>query len=76
MVLKGCLRAEKIEDPEVYIDAILKKVEKQKIINIYGINDFEDSEDMLKQIAFKMGKLHKGAEPDTKSIAKIVLMDW
>jgi nuclear GTP-binding protein len=47
-VLKGVVRAEKIPDPENYIQAILDKVERKHIYDIYGIAEFEDSEDFLK----------------------------
>ena len=36
-VLKGVVRAEKIPDPEIYIQAILDKVEKKHINDIYGV---------------------------------------
>lgn len=36
-VLKGVVRPEKIPDPEIYIQAILDKVEKKHIIDIYGV---------------------------------------
>jgi len=46
-VLKGVVRPEKIPDPEIYIDAILKKAEKKHITDVYGIVDWKDTEDFL-----------------------------
>jgi nuclear GTP-binding protein len=36
-VLKGVVRAEKVPDPEIYIQAILDRVEKKHIHDIYGV---------------------------------------
>lgn len=44
---------------------------------IYSIeDDWVDTEDFLKQIAVKKGRLLKGGEADTLTVAKGVLMDW
>jgi len=51
-------------------------VKQDYLINLYGINAWTDYEDFLTQIAKKTGKLLKGAEPDLKAVAKIILMDW
>ena len=69
-VLKSVVRAEKVPDPSQYIGAILGKVSKQTIHDIYGIEDWEDDEDFLKQICKKTGKLLKGGEPDINNISK------
>lgn len=75
-VLRGCVRAEKIEDPSFYISPILEKVKKEHIKRIYGVEGWKDDDDFLEKLAFKKGKLKKGAEPDIDATAKIVLMDW
>ena len=36
-VLKSVVRAERIPDPEIYIDAILKKTERKHIYDVYGV---------------------------------------
>ena len=43
---------------------------------IYDIPDWIDSEDFLKKIAIKRGKLKKGGELCIQTAAKSVLMDW
>lgn len=75
-VLKGVLRTEKIEDPSEHIIGILEKVKKQHIQQLYGVCEWSNNEDFLTQLASKYGKIGRGAEPDLKSTAKIVLMDW
>ena len=64
-VLKGCVRAEKIDAPTYYIEHIIEKVGNPKFLKkFYGVLDWTDSEDFIRQVAFKKGKLRKGAEPD------------
>lgn len=75
-VLKAVVRAEKIPDPEMYIDAILEKTERKNITNVYGIHDWIDAEDFVNQLAHKTGKLVKGGEPDVNNVCKSVIMDW
>lgn len=46
------------------------------MIKYYGVKSWEDTEDFLKQLAIKKGKLKKGGEPDILTTAKLVLIDW
>lgn len=45
-------------------------------MRLYGIDEYTDYEDFLKKVAFKKGKLLKGAEPDISTTGKIILVDW
>ena len=47
-VLKNIIRAEKVPDPSQFIGAILDRVERKKLIDIYGVQEWEDAEDFLK----------------------------
>lgn len=49
---------------------------KEFIAKKYGVSVWEDSDDFLKQVAIKKGKLRKGGEPDVDATAKIILVDW
>lgn len=42
----------------------------------YGVPDWEDSEDFIKKVAIKKGKLRKGGEPDQDATSKLILIDW
>ena len=75
-VLKSVVRAERIPDPETYIDAILQKTERKHIYDVYGVRDWVDYEDFIKQVCERTGKLLKGAEPDINNVAKTIIMDW
>lgn len=46
-VLKGVIRAERIPDPENYIECILKKVEHKHIHDIYGVATWTSPEDFM-----------------------------
>jgi len=59
VVLRGVVRAEKLEDPEYYIPAILERSKKTDLEKIYGVKNFTDYEDFLKLVAIKKGKLLK-----------------
>ena len=48
VVLKGCVRAEKLEDPEYYIPKLLEKSKPENLKKIYSIGDWTDEIDFLK----------------------------
>lgn len=78
-ILKGVVRAEKIEAPSAYIDEVLDRVKHKYLIQKYNLpkdTTFLDGEDFLGILARKMGKLRKGGEPDIETAARIVLFDW
>jgi nuclear GTP-binding protein len=76
IVLKGVVRAEKLETPSEYIGEVLKRTKPQYIEQVYGIKDWKDSEDFMTMMAEKSGKLLKGGEADWNTVAKMILMDW
>ena len=40
------------------------------------MSEWEDTEDFLRKLSCKKGKLKKGGEPDLIISAKLVLIDW
>jgi len=78
-VLKGSVRAERINTPCDYIDEVLSRVKKQYLLQRYKLPEdttWEDAEEFLTILGRKMGKLQKGGEPDLDTAARIVLYDW
>ena len=75
-VLKNVVRAEKIEEPMIFVQGILDRTNPEVLKKIYKIENWSDTEDFVKQCAKKYGKLVKGGEPDYKATAKILLLDW
>ena len=80
-VLKGVVRAERLETPEDYIDAIQEAVKKEHISAMYGLRKSGDdtwnsSEELLEKIAIKCGRLLKGGEPCLRSAAIMIINDF
>eukprot|EP01060_Flectonema_neradi_P030789 TRINITY_DN453_c2_g1_i1.p1 TRINITY_DN453_c2_g1~~TRINITY_DN453_c2_g1_i1.p1 ORF type:complete len:652 (+),score=175.78 TRINITY_DN453_c2_g1_i1:86-1957(+) len=76
-VLKGVVRVERMGDSkDDVVRTILDIIKKEDLIKTYEIQDFDDSDDFLTQIAVKRGKLLRGGFPDTDATARMVLHDW
>ena len=70
------VRAERIPDPDSYIQAILDKVATKHITDIFGVHSWTDSEDFIVQVAERTGKLKKGGEPDINNTCRSIITDW
>ena len=75
-VLKGVVRADKVPDPETFIQPILDRVQKKHIVDIFGVNTWTDADDFIEQVAEKTGKLLAGGNPDINNVCKSIIMDW
>ncbi|KAL3817696.1 hypothetical protein ACHAXA_002845 [Cyclostephanos tholiformis] len=80
-VLKGVVRAERLETPEDFVDAIQMSVKREHIAALYGIPKSGDgtwatSEELLEKIAIKSGRLLKGGEPCLRTAAIMVICDY
>ena len=80
-VLKGVVRAERIENPEDFIDPILAAVRREHIGAQYGLpkegdDTWENTLDLLEKIAKKSGRLLKGGEPCIRSAAIMLINDF
>jgi nuclear GTP-binding protein len=80
-VLKGVVRAERLETPEDYIDAIQEAVKREHIAALYGLpktgdDSWKNSEELLEKIALKNGRLLKGGEPCLRSAAIMLINDF
>lgn len=58
-VLKGVLRAEKIEEPLEYVPGILAKAKKEYLQKLYKVQEWTDCEDFVSQVAVNYGKLKR-----------------
>ncbi|KAK7697026.1 GTPase required for pre-60S ribosomal subunit nuclear export and maturation [Diaporthe eres] len=77
LLLRGVVRVEKVEHPEQYIPAVLKRVKKHHMAKTYDISDWNDDHILfLELLARKGGRLLKGGEPDVDGVAKMVLNDF
>ncbi|KAM0788791.1 hypothetical protein ACM66B_002880 [Microbotryomycetes sp. NB124-2] len=75
-VLKGTVRVEHLSSPAEHIPYLLSRVRPEYLTRTYGVKDWTDAEHFLGMVATKMGKLHRGGEPDLRTIATMVLNDW
>lgn len=75
-VLKGVVRAERLENPADFIQTVLDRVKPEYITRQYSINEWTDSDDFLSKLAMRSGKLLKGGEPDISQVAVSVINDW
>ena len=63
---------ETVQNPKASWD---EEKEKEYIRKYYGLTKI-DSEELLEELAFKLGKLHKGNIPDIELAARALLKDW
>mmetsp|Transcript_10125 Transcript_10125/g.22783 ORF Transcript_10125/g.22783 Transcript_10125/m.22783 type:complete len:670 (-) Transcript_10125:21-2030(-) len=78
-VLKGVVRAERIESPSDYIDEVLSRVKRPYLLQKYRLPadaTWTNGEEFLTLVGKKMGKLVKGGDADLDTTARIVLYDW
>jgi len=80
-VLKGVVRAERLENPEDFIDAILQKVKREHLAAQYklpkdGDDTWNDSTELMEMIAKRSGRLRKGGDPDIRSAAVMLINDF
>ncbi|XP_042352525.1 guanine nucleotide-binding protein-like 3-like protein [Plectropomus leopardus] len=76
MILRNCVKIEQLVDPLPPVEAILRRCNKEQIMEHYGVSDFHTAQEFLAMLARRQGKLRKGGLPDTDKAAKSVLMDW
>ncbi|KAL9611475.1 MAG: hypothetical protein Q9167_003873 [Letrouitia subvulpina] len=76
ILLRGVVRVENVENPHVYVPAVLQKAKVRHIERTYGVSGFESPTDFLEQLARKGGRLLKGGEADVDGVAKMVLNDF
>ena len=71
------VRVELVQDPSVYIPAILRKVKAEHLAKTYKVEPpWATGTDFLEKVAKKSGKLLKGGEADIPTVSKMVLNDW
>lgn len=76
LLLRGAVRVENVENPEQYIEAVLKRCQPRHIQRTYDLKGYEDATDFLEQLARKGGRLLQGGEADLDGVAKMVLNDF
>jgi nuclear GTP-binding protein len=77
-VLKGVVRVERMGNvgKEDMVTTVLQIVKPKDLEARYGVRKWVNTEDFLKQVAVKQGKLLQGGVPHTDSVARNILYDW
>jgi len=80
-VLKGVVRAERLETPEDFVEPILTKVKREHMAAHYGLpkdgeGTWKNGIDLMEKIAKKTGRLLKGGEPCMRSAAIYIIIDF
>ncbi|KAL3917249.1 MAG: hypothetical protein SGILL_004802 [Bacillariaceae sp.] len=79
-VLKGVVRAERLENPEDFIPEVLKRVKREHIAGQYKLSKeeskWEKHTQLLETIATNAGRLKKGGDPCLRSAAITILNDF
>jgi nuclear GTP-binding protein len=57
LILRSAIKVEELNDPIRPIDAIVMRIDRQELLNLYQINDFKTTEEFLGQVARKKGLL-------------------
>ncbi|KAE8583133.1 hypothetical protein XENTR_v10020437 [Xenopus tropicalis] len=76
VILRNCVKIEQLVDPVGPVEAILRRCNKEQIIQHYKVSNFRDTLEFLAMLAKRQGKLKKGGTPDHEKAAKSVLTDW
>jgi len=76
LVIRNQLSPADVKDPITPIGAILERVTKSQMMNIYKIGDFDNATSFLYNVAVAKGKFKKGGVADLESSARIVIGDW
>ncbi|XP_038638302.1 guanine nucleotide-binding protein-like 3-like protein [Scyliorhinus canicula] len=76
VILRNCVKIEQLVDPVEPVAAILKRCNKQHVMQHYNIPEFRDTMEFLALLARRLGKLRKGGLPDHEKAARTVLSDW
>jgi nuclear GTP-binding protein len=79
-VLKGVVRAERLECPEDFVPAVMEKVKREHIAGQYKLSKeeakWENSTQLLEIVATKAGRLRKGGDPCLRTAAIMILNDF
>ncbi|XP_071877507.1 nucleostemin 1 [Bombus fervidus] len=76
VALKNAVKIQSLKDPYTPATAVLKRVPKQQIMEMYNIPEFSTPDEFFALKATRMGKFKKGGIPDTVAAARGILDDW
>lgn len=76
-LLRNVLKVELVEDPIEPVQAILNRIDTKYLSDVYQVPlASRDVQDFLLRVAYKKGRMMRGAVPDLDGTARSVLHDW
>ncbi|XP_020291899.1 guanine nucleotide-binding protein-like 3 homolog isoform X2 [Pseudomyrmex gracilis] len=76
VALKNAVKIQAVKDPFTPASAILKRVSRQQLMELYNMPEFSTPDEFFAIKATRMGKFRKGGVPDLLAAARSVLDDW
>ncbi|CAG9560702.1 unnamed protein product [Danaus chrysippus] len=76
VALKNAIKVGSLKDPLTPATAILQRANKQTLISLYCIPDFNTPDEFFSALAKRMGRFRRGGVPDRDAAARILLNDW
>ncbi|KAI9835381.1 MAG: GTPase required for pre-60S ribosomal subunit nuclear export and maturation [Sclerophora amabilis] len=76
ILLRGVVRVENVQDPEQYIETVLKRCKPHHVERTYDVRGYSSATEFLELLARKGGRLLKGGEADITGVSKMVLNDF
>lgn len=74
--LRNAVKVSALEDPIVPANAILQRVTKQQMMEMYSINEYNTPDEFYGFKAARMGRFKKGGVPDKLAAARSLVEDW
>lgn len=76
VALKNAVKIQALKDPFAPATAILKRVSRKQITELYNMQDFSTPEEFFAMKAARMGKYRRGGVPDSTAAARSIIEDW
>lgn len=76
IALKNAVKIQALKDSFTPATAILKRVSRQQIMELYNMQDFSTPDEFFAMKAARMGKYKKGGVPDAAVAARSIIEDW
>ncbi|XP_014479559.1 PREDICTED: guanine nucleotide-binding protein-like 3 homolog [Dinoponera quadriceps] len=76
VALKNAVKIQGLRDPFTPATAILKRISREQIMELYDMQDFSSPEEFFPMKAARMGKFKRRGLPDALAAARSILDDW
>ena len=76
LILRQAVKIEEIIDPIRPVQALMSRVEKKELLELYALEDFTNIDDFLGQVARKRGQIMQGGIANFDQAARSVLRDF